>query len=106
MTISTRTLAEMQAEMSSDEATGWVKVSHWTQKLSNGNTKHIILKNRTVIREYIVDWSSGTPVVTDTPAEYSTVGDTVTSAELKIAECKRHKGTTMYNEVTREIATL
>lgn len=106
MAINTRTLAEMQAEMSSDEATGWVRVSHWSIPVNEDVTKHVILKNRTIIREYSVNWSTGTPVVTDMPAEYSVVGNTVTSKELKTRGYKKHGALTMYNEVTRELATL
>lgn len=106
MATNTRTLAEMQAEMSNDEATGWVRVGHWSRKIDENVTRHMILKNRTIIREYAVDWSDGKPFVYDAPAEYSNVGSTITSADLKTQGYKRHGATTMYNEVTRELATL
>jgi hypothetical protein len=106
MVINTRTLAEMQAEMSSDEATAWVKLSHWSKPIDSKTTQHLMIKSRTVVRDYMVTWNSNIPTVEDVPAEYSNVGETIKSSDLKAMGWKRHKATTMYNEVTRELATL
>lgn len=91
----------LQAEMTEDIANAWVDTWHYSRKVDGDTTHHLITNNRTIIREYVVEWKNGTPFVTDAPPETTEVGDVTSYADLRIRQFKRKRGM-QYNEITHE----